>query len=137
MLFPRKKCRILICTHICVYTPSDGDYKYTELRYKRIVININLTKEEDIVAKKAQSKYSADNLVDASMAKMILEVGNSFKCTKSFQDNRFGGFTEVPKNTRELASDVKDRLKILGAIKQHMNNPNAAPEQSVDDILNS
>ena len=87
------------------------------------------------MAKKKAQTYSANNLADASMAKMILEVGNSFKCTKTFQDSRFGGTTTTPKNTRELALDVKDRLKIIGAIKSAMDSPDGVSEQSVDDIL--
>ena len=85
-----------------------------------------------------KAKHTPADLADAAMAKMILEVGNSFKATRKFSDNRFGTTNEVAKNTNQLAKDVKDRLSIIAAIRGKMENPDSGIDsETVQDILDS
>ena len=90
-----------------------------------------------MASKKQQvsKKYTADSLCDAALAKMILEVGNTFTATRTSTDYRYGGTTSTPKSGIQMARDVKDRMGIIRAIRQEMKNPESASIESVTDIL--
>ena len=79
---------------------------------------------------------TVDSVFDASIVKMMLEVANTFSATKTITDYKYGGTTTVDKHSNAVANDVKDRVGILKALKNQLQNPNATPE-TVQDILTS